>query len=121
MRECDLFLDDFLKEIPFFRNSQKMAIIFSIYSEMSIYETVNIKWSDDININWRAELILVKLNVSNKIDNIFWDTFDDSHYTMQFLPSLVYASIGHNGLINLTKKYKKSIPIMLNHGLNKFF
>lgn len=116
MREHNLFLDDLFGEIPFFSDSRKKAIAFSIYSGMSMCKVVNLKWSDEITLNWRSKFILRDVTASNGIntDSVFQENLNGIFYAMQTLPMLVDIYIGQSGMSYLRVKYGKSIPIKIN-------
>lgn len=110
-----LSLDDMFEPFKHFSKVQKAAIATSVYTQMDITEVVNLKWSDELILNWRAEFILNKLQPSSSTNYIFWERNSDIDERLCSLPLLVSASTGWASWTSFINKYYKAIPIEFNH------
>jgi hypothetical protein len=106
-----LSLDDMFKSFPHFSQTRKLAIAFAVYTQMSITEVIHLKWSDTVTLNWRAELILSKLEASTLTEYIFWEVVNGKAESLLALPLMVNASIGWSSWDCFVKRYQCAIPI----------
>jgi len=95
-----------------------MAIAFAVYAEMDIDGVINLKWSDEMVLNWRAELILSKVQFSNSIGLVFFEYNDSSNgdnnnnkVKLLSLPFLVDASTSWSNWALFSNQYRNATPI----------
>ena len=106
-----LSLDDMFKTFPHFSHTRKLAIAFAVYTQMSITEVIHLKWSDTMTLNWRAELILSKLEASTLTEYIFWEMINGKAESLLALPLMVNASILWTSWNYFIERYQYAIPI----------
>jgi len=113
-----LSLDDMFRQFPHFSHMRKMAIAFAVYAEMDIDGVINLKWSDEMVLNWRAELILSKVQFSNSIGLVFFEYNDSSNgdnnnnkVKLLSLPFLVDASTSWSNWALFSNQYRNATPI----------
>ena len=83
----NLSLDNTFSGLDWISNERKMAIAFALYANITLTEVVKLKWSDTLELdNWRAEFILEKIQLSESIDNVFWERCDGKDVAITLLP-----------------------------------
>lgn len=110
----NLFLDDMLAEVSSFSYERKMAIAFAVYTNATLTDIVNLKWDDEVEMNWRAEFIFKNLQISNSIDNVFWERVDGKDAPMVSLPFMFSVATVWRDWRFFVKQHKLATPISLS-------
>lgn len=114
MRDYHLSLDDLFAELSWFSPERKIAVAFAIYADLALFDVVRLKWSDELELNWRAEFILKNVPVSASIDNVFWERQQGSDVEMSSLPCLFDMVANGQDFEFFVGKYRFAIPVELN-------
>ncbi|MGZ8172951.1 MAG: hypothetical protein ACXWT0_03900 [Methylobacter sp.] len=111
MRGIQLSLDDLFKDLPLLSHERKMAVAFAVYADLSLTDVVSLKWSDELELTWRAQFILAKLPVSERVDYVFWEKIGRDDVKMSSLPYWFGIATLWRDWVAFSQTYRDSIPI----------
>ncbi len=109
-----LFLDDMFASLSSFSHERKMAIAFAVYTNLTLHEVIRLQWSDELELNWRAEFILDNVIASETIGNVFWERADNEDRVMNSLPFMFEAMMLWRDWSVFVKQYRLATPIELS-------
>lgn len=105
-------LDNVFQDMSWISHERKLAIAFALYANITLTEVVSLKWSDELELNnWRAELILVKIPLSESIDNVFWENNGEEDVALTLLPCIFGIATMWQDWTIFVERNSLSIPI----------
>lgn len=110
----NLSLDQVFSGMPWISNERKTAIAFALYAEITLTDVVILKWSDTLDLNWRASFILERVSESEQIDNVFWEKQGNDDVALTLLPCIFGIATMWQDWDVFVERNRLAIPIEFN-------
>lgn len=107
-------LDDMFENMQMLSNERKNAIAFAVFTGLGLDQVIELKWSDELELDWRSEMVLTRIFELPHDNYVFYDATNDDRSKMISLPFIFWALNLNESWVSFANRFENCLPIWVS-------